>query len=352
MTGAPGLHLLYIDDDAVLGRLVQRFCGRIGWTVEIAADADRGLALARSRPFDAVALDHYMPGRDGLEVLPDLLAIADAPPVIYVTAAEEARIAVTAMKAGASDYVVKDVGGDFLELLTGAIRQAIAGRNLVRDKELAERAARESHARLELLAQQQALLLREMNHRIANSLQLITSLLEMHARKSGDETVRAALRQASERVEAVAKVHRRLYNSSDVSAVEMDDYLRGLLGELGRVADDGGGTRVQLLAEPARLPTDKAVSVGLIVSELVTNAVKYAYPGDGAGGPIRVDFRHGPACWVLSVEDDGVGFDETAKPRGTGLGSVIVGAMARNLRADVVHRIGGQGTRVEVRVPT
>ena len=345
------LDLLYIDDDAVLGRLVQRFCGRLGWSVELASDADRGLDMARSRPFDAIALDHYMPGRDGLSVLPDLLAISDAPPVIYVTAAEEARIAVTAMKAGAADYVVKDVGGDFLKLLTGAIRQAIAGRTLVRDKELAERAARESHARLELLAQQQALLLREMNHRIANSLQLITSLLEMHARKSGDETVRAALRQASERVEAVAKVHRRLYNSSDVSAVEMDDYLRGLLGELDRVADDGGGTRVQLLAEPVRLPTDKAVSVGLIVSELVTNAVKYAYPGEGAGGPIRVDFRREPACWMLSVEDDGVGFDETAKPRGTGLGSVIVSAMARNLRADVVHCSDRQGTRVEVRVP-
>ena len=161
---------------------MERFCSRIGWTVALGSTPDEGLARARGEEFDAVVLDHYMPERDGLELLPELLAIAGGPPVIFVTAAEEPRI----------------------------VRQAVEQRALYHAKEAAEQAARESMARLELLTEQQAVLLREMNHRIANSLQLITALLGMRARRSDDETIKEALRQAGERVEAVAKIHQRL----------------------------------------------------------------------------------------------------------------------------------------------
>lgn len=346
----PPRHLLYIDDDAALCRLVERFCTRIGWQVAVAHTPEDGLGLARDGRFDAVALDHYMPGRDGLDVLPELLALPAAPPVIFVTGAEEPRIAVTAMKAGAADYVVKDVGGNFLELLLAAVRQAIEQRALLRAKEAAEQAAREGIARLEMLTEQQAVLLREMNHRIANSLQLITALLEMHARRSGNDTIRDALRQACERVEAVAKIHRRLYTSAEIGTVEMDDYLTGLLGEMERVAA-ASVTRITLTSEPVRLPTDKAVSLGLIVSELVTNAVKYAY-SPGEEGEVRVELRsRGAAGWRLSVADDGAGFAPDSEPRGTGLGTIIVNTMARNINATVRHDLSRQGTRVEIDIP-
>ncbi len=346
------IHLLYIDDDPGLRVLVGRFCARIGGRITTASGWTDGAAFARAGGIDAIALDHYMPGRDGLDVLPELLAAPDAPPVIYVTAAEEPQIAVDALKAGAADYVVKDTAGNFLELMASAVRQSIARRTLLHAKDEAERQARDSHARLELLASQQALLLREMNHRIANSLQLITSLLGIQARKSGDATVREALLQASERVEAVAKVHGRLYNSADVTAVQMDDYLGGLLGEMERAAIETGGRRIVLDVAPARLPTDKAVSLGLLVSELVTNALKYAYP-DGPAGPVRVRFGPSPDApgWILRVEDDGVGFSEDAGPRGTGLGTMIIGAMARNMDATVDRVTGPAGTRVAIRIP-
>ncbi len=345
--------LLYVDDDAGLCRLVERFCGRIGWTVTIACTPDDGLALVHEEKFDAVALDHYMPGRDGLDVLPEMLAIADAPPVIFVTAAEEPRIAVAALKAGAADYVVKDVGGHFLELLVVAVRQAIEQRALLRAKEAAEQAAREGMARLELLTEQQAVLLREMNHRIANSLQLITALLGMHARRSDDETIKEALRQAGERVEAVAKIHQRLYTSAAIGTVDMDDYLGGLLAEMERVSS-GSVARIVLTCDPVKLATDKAISVGLIVSELVTNAVKYAY-APGEDGAVRVELRRRGAGegggWLLGVEDDGAGFTPDAEPRGTGLGTIIVNTMARTLHASVRHDLGRRGTRVEIDIP-
>ncbi|MEJ1977899.1 MAG: response regulator [Acetobacteraceae bacterium] len=120
------VRVLYIDDDPGICRLVQRHLERSGFEVRMAYEAEIGLAMARAEPFDAIALDHYMPGRDGLDVLADLRALPEAPPVIFVTAAEEPRIAVAALKAGAFDYVIKDVQGTFLEFLSTSLA-AVAG---------------------------------------------------------------------------------------------------------------------------------------------------------------------------------------------------------------------------------
>jgi two-component sensor histidine kinase len=347
-----GRRVLYIDDDPGIARLVQRQLERAGYAVTLAHDGEAGVALAASGGFDAIGLDHYMPGRDGLEILDLLMALPEAPPVIFVTGAEEPRIAVTALKNGAADYVVKDVHGAFIELLAASIAQEITRSRLQREKEHAEREVRESRDRFERLAAQQAVLLREMNHRVANSLQLISSLIELQARKVPDETARALLRQAAERVEAVTLVHRRLYTGQDVEFVDMDAYLAGLVEELGRATHgkDGPG-RITLTAAPVRLETDRAVAVGLVVNELVTNALKYAYP-DGAG-PVRVMLEDAGRDGLLRlvVEDDGVGFAEDAPARGSGLGSLIVTSMAQSLRASVARDAGHGGTRFTVTLP-
>ena len=184
-----------------------------------------------------------------------------------------------------------------------------------------------------------------MNHRIANSLQLISSLIELQARKVADADAREALKRAAERVEAVMLVHRRLYTSNDVEYVAMDQYLEGLIDELRRaVVAEEQSSRITLAAEPIRVETDKAVSIGLIVNELVTNAVKYAYPG--RSGDIRVGFHRSEDTVQLVVEDDGVGYQDGAPPKGSGLGSMIVQAMARTVKATVLVDPDHKGTRV------
>jgi two-component sensor histidine kinase len=340
-----GSRVLYIDDDPGISRLVQRHLERAGFHVTLAGSGEAGLRLAATDTFDAIGLDHYMPGRDGLDVLEQLRELPDTPPIIFVTGAEETRIAVTALKSGAADYVVKDVHGTFIELLAASVAQEITRARLQREKDAAEREVRESRDRLERLAAQQAILLREVNHRVANSLQLIISLIELQARKVPDEAARAMLRQAAERVEAVTLVHRRLYTGNDVAFVDMDSYLAGLIEELARAVHGEPLIRVELTAAPVRLETDRAVAVGLVVNELVTNALKYAYK-PGMQGTVRVVLDHDPVGGVrLVVEDDGVGYEPDAGPKGSGLGSLIVSSMAHTLGATVARDASHRGTR-------
>jgi two-component sensor histidine kinase/CHASE3 domain sensor protein len=181
-------------------------------------------------------------------------------------------------------------------------------------------------------------MLREVNHRVGNSLQLVSSFMSLQLRHLADEGARAALKESQARIEAVAHVHRRLYTSDDVSSVAMDEYLEGLIAELGKsLAPGDGSPTLTLKAAPLSVSTDQAVSIGVIVTELVTNAVKYAYE-PGQGGEIRIslgsDKRNRRA--LLTVEDDGPGL-AGGQPRGTGLGGKIVAAMASGLRAKVEY---------------
>ncbi|MEA1831311.1 HWE histidine kinase domain-containing protein [Methylobacterium durans] len=144
------LRILYIDDDAGLVRLVARALRARDCAVEHAADGSAGLARIAEGGIDAVALDHHLPGETGLDILARIRALPAPPPVIYVTGSDDLRIAVAALKAGAADYVLKDVAGHFRELLGEAIEAALAQERLRRDKAEAEQRLAASQERLNL----------------------------------------------------------------------------------------------------------------------------------------------------------------------------------------------------------
>jgi two-component sensor histidine kinase len=320
--------ILYIDDDEGLRRLTARALRRLGYRVELAAGSAEGVAKAAAERFDLVAVDHYMPGRDGLQTLSELKKLDEPPPVIFVTGSDESQLAVAALKAGAIDYVLKTVNADYFDLLGQTIAQALATVRLRREKEAAEERLRDSHARLEML-------LHEVNHRVANSLQLVSAFVSLQARQldEAESVARAALEDTQRRIDAIAQVHKRLYTSDSVQAVDMADYLASLIDELGETWSTPQAPRhIRLACEPLRLATDKAVALGIIVTELVTNACKYAYPGDGAG-EVRVMLSDaGDGRFALRIEDDGRGMEPGAA-KGTGLGTRLIRAMAQTLKA-------------------
>lgn len=345
-SGRPATRILYIDDDAALRRLVQRTLSRRGYEVVLAEDGAEGLALLKAERFDAVALDHFMPGKEGLEVLGDIRALIDHPPVIYASGSDEGRIAIAALKAGAADYVIKDVGGVFIELLQNAIDGAVEQEQLRRQKAETDREIREARDRAEAL-------LREVNHRVANSLALVGSFVFLQQRSlAADQAqARSALADVQVRISAIAQIHRRLYTSDDISVIDMDAYLTGLIEELATaMTADGAERPIKVEAEPVQMATDRAVSLGVIVTELVTNACKYAY-APGQPGEVRVALKRVGSALSLTVEDDGVGIPPDTKPQGTGLGTRIIRAMAASLQAkqssDPTHR----GTRVVLSIP-
>lgn len=325
----PGI--LYIDDDEGLRRLVQNEMRRHGIEISVAGSGRDGLEKASTGDFDVIGLDHFMPGENGLDVLAALKQLPNDPTVIYVTGSDDINVAVAALKSGAGDFVIKDVQGHFLPLLRKSIGAAVDQIKLKRAKQFAESEIRAANVRLERLAAKQAILLREMNHRIGNSLQLITSMIRLQAASTQDTDARDVLRQAAERVIAVAQVHQRLYTSDDVRYVQMRPYLTQLLAELQTAAAERG-CDLTLEVEDRRLTTDQAISIGIMVSELVTNALKYAYPD--SGGPIRVRLMTlADGKCGLVVEDNGVGTSNGDDVKGTGVGARIVDAMAKSLGA-------------------
>lgn len=336
--------ILYIEDDDGLRRLVARDLERVGYVVTAAETCAEGLALLMARRFDVVALDHFLAGETGLDLLPAIKALPEPPPVIYVTGTDDGRVAIAALKAGAADYVIKDVSGEFHALLRAAIAQALDQAETRRLKEQAERAVVEARDRAETL-------LREVNHRVGNSLQLVSAFVHLQSAGLPDGPARDMMRETEARILAIAQIHRRLYTSHDVRSVDMDEYLTGLAEELeSSLRTSDRPHHIAIAVEPMKMATDRAVSLGVIVTELVTNAYKYAYPR-GVEGEVRVKLARDGATLSLSVEDDGVGMTEDAAPSGTGLGQKIVRTMAATIQSRMERDAAHRGTRIVLAFP-
>lgn len=334
--------VLYVDDNDGLRLLARKVLERRGYAVTLAETGEEGLEACRRERFDLIALDHYMPGQGGFATLQAIVALPDPPPVVYVTGSEETRVAVSALKAGAVDYVVKTPGEDFFDLLQSAFEQAMEQVRLRREKLEAEEALRSSNLRLEAL-------LREVNHRVANSLQMVSAFVQLQAQQLTETSARAALKDTQRRIEAIGQVHKRLYTSDEVDTVDMRDYLGSLIAELQDTAD--AACTLSLEVDEIRLQTDRAVSVGVIVNELVTNACKYAYPA-ACPGEVRIRFgRADNGGMLLAVEDDGRGMGSANSPKGTGLGSRLIKAMASSLNSKVTYDTGWQGVRAVLAIP-
>lgn len=334
--------ILYVDDDPALGRLVQKVLGRRGRDIEHVTDADAGFARLAQGDIDVLVLDHYLGDRTGLVMLETVAAGVDAPPIVYVTGSTEAAIAVAALKAGAADYVLKTVGEDFLELLSNAIEQAIETSRLHRARDQAEREMRLAKERAELA-------LAEVNHRVANSLALVAALVRLQMSAVSDPAAKDALAETQGRITAIAGIHKRLYTTDDVRFVDIDAYLGNLASDIqASMSMDGAVADIKLSAEPLRMPTDKAVSVGVIVNELVTNAAKYAYR-DRQVGEIRVRASQPtPGRVEIVVEDDGIGWNGEGQIQGTGIGSRVIAATASGLGATLAYDSVAIGTRARL----
>ena len=181
----------------------------------------------------------------------------------------------------------------------------------------------------EALLKEKDLLMREVDHRVKNSLAIVTSLLKVQSRTEGDDHVQNALTRAAQRVGTIAGIHERLYRGEQLGRLDFGAYLRGLCADLEQSLGEGQGVAVAVEADETVMDADKATVLGLMVSELVTNAVRHAFAGrDGGRVAVRMDRQEDGVC--LTVSDDGAGLPDGFDPHGAnGLGMRVVVSYVR-----------------------
>jgi PAS domain S-box-containing protein len=195
------------------------------------------------------------------------------------------------------------------------------------------------------------MLLQELTHRVKNSLQLIASIIMTEARSVSNAEGKAALERVSHRITALGQFYSKLSEADTFEAVDAATYLNELCRNLIASVYQDGDTFIMLKTDIVSelLPTDRAISIGLIVNELVTNAVKYGFPGEEKG-TIMVTLKRLPGELRLTVADDGQGLDP--RRADSGVGGRLVDAFAEKLGGQVERKSDSQGTTVQLILPS
>lgn len=210
----------------------------------------------------------------------------------------------------------------------------------------ATRRLRRHEARLNKAMAHQELLMREIHHRVKNNLQIVASLLNLQASRISHPEVRAEFALARDRIRALATLHKTLYAEDGLDSLDMASFLRELCEQTLHIAGEGetGRITLQVESDDFRMNPDQAVPLALIMTELVTNSIKYAFP-DGRCGTISVELRLVENIVTLTIADDGIGcnFEDNASGERHGIGRKLIRGFARQLNAQL-FRNGENGT--------
>lgn len=220
---------------------------------------------------------------------------------------------------------------------------------LLRIEDITERRAAERETAA-LLHQKDALL-RQMQHRVANSLQIIASILLLKARNVQSEEIRLHLKDAHQRIMSVAAVEQQLDTARHEGRIKLAPYLSQLCETLaGSMISDGHRIAIKVEADGGTASPTEAVSIGLIVTELVINALKHAFVADTEAGLIDVAYAAEEAGWRLCVSDNGFGMAISGADAAPGLGTGIVDALAKQLDGHVETSRGPNGVGTQVAI--
>jgi two-component sensor histidine kinase len=195
----------------------------------------------------------------------------------------------------------------------------------------------------------QQLLMKEVNHRVNNSLQIVASMLHLQASGTESSDVRHELREASRRIAAIARAHQRLYSSDRIDTLDLGAYLRDVCKDLG---ESMPGCEVNVSAEEGIVVrTDRAIPAVLLVNELITNAAKYAHPGGNCRVWVTLS-RSDKDSLVISVKDEGTGLPPSfAIKSGRRLGMRLVDSFSQQLQGDLQAFRRDPGTEFVLTMP-
>lgn len=210
---------------------------------------------------------------------------------------------------------------------------------------------RERHERkLTAALERDQLLLKEMNHRVKNSLAIVVSMLNLQAREIANPELTGHLNEAANRIAAIGKAHDQLSYGSDIRRMDIGQYIKGICKDL-----DASVAHCDVITDTVDgivVPTDRAISIALIVNELITNAAKYAYKDEDCGKIWIKVSRDGHDAFSISVRDEGTGLPpDFDLHKASGLGMRIISAFAKQVNATIVVQSHAQGTEFVLSIP-
>jgi len=373
MEGQQHYHILFVEDDTIDQMAFVRFtkttCFPYAYTV--AGSVKETRELLHSKTFDAMVVDYLLGDGIAFDLFDDLKDI----PIIIVTGIGNEEIAVNAMKAGAYDYLIKDQEGHYLKTLAMTVGNAIKRkeaenelrkhrehleelveiRTLELKNEIEER--KRTEVQLQQSLQEKEVLLRELHHRVKNNLQVISSLLDLQSEDVKDQQARDIFLEAQNRIRSMAHIHEQLYQSSNLAELDIAAYIQQLVHTL---LQSYGKSQVSLDVHVDRvsLDIDTAVSCGLIINEVVSNALKHAFPERTTGTAGRHDalqqilvslIEEREKNLTLLIQDNGIGctqsLSEGSLPLSFGLR--LVEMLVRQLNG-TIDIDGHQGTMVTI----
>ncbi len=332
------------------------------------------LKITGDRLPDVILLDINMPEMDGYQVCSAIRKNINLPyiPIIFLTAHDvDIDSKIKGYDTGADDFIAKPVNNNELfARLRSVLRIKKLHDDLQRERDLLEVTVDERTRELQIMNEelknmnaaltavqddmtnllvQKETLLAEIHHRVKNNMQVIVSLLQLQSRSISDENVRIPLKECENRIRSMALVHEKLYKSLDFSKINFDEYVTGLIDIL-YTSYGKSSSEIIIISKikNIELNVEKAVPCGLIITELVTNIFKHAFP-DSRKGEVMIDFHRDPEeKYSLNIKDNGVGFSDVIDAANTSsLGLNLVCALTKQLNGTIQFN-SGEGAAVGI----